>query len=213
MADEMEKAGTETGDTVKQGGEEVGFIDSLPEDLRGNEALSGFTDAAGLAKAHVELLEKVPVAPESYDFGETALTGKGFTEKFVEVAKEKGLSQEQASGVYNMFAEIEQAAMDKQSAIAESWKAEVKKMWPGAAMAQNVAAAREAFSKFGGKELAALMKKTGMGDNPLVLKTFAAINKAISEDGFTQDGGKPPVGLKRTIDGTPMLGFPSMDKK
>lgn len=202
-----------TGDTGTHGGQEVGFMDSLPEDLRGNEALSSFTDAGSLAKAHIELLGKIPKVPDSYDFGETALTGKGFTEKFIEAAKEKGLSQDQASGIYEMFAGIEQAAMDKQSATLESWKAETKKMWPGSSLKENLESARAAFMRFGGKELASLMVKTGMGENPTILKAFAAINKSISEDGFLSGGDSAPVKLARTDGGTPMLDFPSMDKK
>lgn len=108
----------------------VGFIDSLPEDLRGEPSLRNFTDAASLAKSYVHAqrmigAEKIPLpgkhatddewravyqklgappSPDKYDFKAEALQ-KEHVEALRQRAFEAGLSNKQAQAMVALYDE------------------------------------------------------------------------------------------------------------
>ena len=70
MAEEGQQDQNPTGNT-EQGGGDAKWYDSLPDDIKGNDAIKGFDGFESLAKAHLttqaqlaELQAKVPVVPE-----------------------------------------------------------------------------------------------------------------------------------------------------
>lgn len=216
-------AGSGTGDTGTggdAGGHETSFIETLPEDLRGNEALKAYDSPEKLARAHLETLGKIPVPPESADKYEFNVPeGKQVNQDFVNGAKawflEAGLSQAQAAKLaeqYIAFEDAQQAAFAKET---EKHLSAVKIEW-GDNYDANVAVAQQAVKEFCTPEDAKYLDESGLGNNPALIRMFYRIGQAMSEDalkgGGVGSGGTPPK-LDRTAGGTPQLKFPSMEKK
>jgi len=104
---------------------------------------------------------------------------------FKSFAYEKGLNQEQVNALVqwqaqNMIGQHEKFNEMTEKNVFEAESA-LKKEW-GAAYDQNLNMAKAAFSEFGGDELAALMEQSGLGNNPVVLNTFANIAKVTMPD-------------------------------
>ena len=55
---------------------------------------------------------------------------------------------------------------------------------------EKLGLARDAALQFGGEELMNVMDSTGLGNNPEVIKAFAAIGKAMSSDEVIGGGGR-----------------------
>ncbi|MDA9930437.1 hypothetical protein N9E91_04260 [Alphaproteobacteria bacterium] len=133
----------------------VGFLDSLPEDLRADPSLRNFTDAAGLAKSYVHAqrmigAEKIalpgkaateddwrPVwsklgAPDSADGYQIA--GEGFGEQELQSFKEQayaaGLTGQQAQSMANFLEREAQGSSEAADAdmtrISEEYDAELR---------------------------------------------------------------------------------------
>ena len=186
------------------------FNETLSESIRGNDAIKGFATGDALAQAFIDTQGKLPVVPENYELGDQ-LKGTGFNKAYAEMAKDSGLTQEQAAKGYEMFAGLEQAGKDSAKAESEKLEVQVKEMWKGADYDKNIASADNVAQQLG-DDFATMLKDTGMNRHPLMLKTLHAIGKAVSEDSFELGDKKAHKG-ERSVDGTAMLSFPSMDKK
>jgi len=152
--------------------------------------------------------------PETYEFKMPEgleLDTEAATE-FGALAKEFKLSAENAQKVADIGAKMVQKAAVAQAeqfkATQAEWAREVTndKEIGGAKLQENLGVARKAIETFGGAELREFLNVTGFGNNPLLVKTFARIGKAISEDGFVRGG--------TTTTPDPAANFyPSMTKK
>ena len=129
-------------------------------------------------------------APEGVQLDETALAA------FEPVAREMGLTQEQANKLVELQAGIVQRQAEAHAAQREAWKTEVKsdKEIGGDQYAPSVKAAQIALSKFGTPELRAALDASGLGNHPEVVRVFARIGKA-SADGKVLKGD-PPMNQK-----------------
>lgn len=193
------------------------FIDSLPEELRGNEQLKGFDSAEKLARAHIEVLGKIKAVPENPEGYEIKIPeGKSFDEAFMGSFKtwahQAGLSQDQASKLaegYMAFEAQSMAAVEKQINDAR----EAMKVEWGAKLNENLALSIKAVDQFFTTEEKQWLDKSGMGDNPTFIKIFHKIGKAINEDAITTGGARGGARMERTVGGIPQLEFPSMQKK
>lgn len=120
---------------------------------------------------------------------------------FLEVAKQHKLSQEQAQALVD-FDRTRQAAADK--SFQESWRAEQMK-WVEAVkadpevgagrpevLAASLEAAKRAVAKFGGAELAKELLETGLGNNPVWVRAFVRIGKAMADDSIAGTSGGTP---------------------
>ncbi len=72
-------------------------------------------------------------------------------------------------------------AQDGRTQILERWKKETRDMF-GPAYERELARALGAVQRFGGEELRALLDATGLGNHPVLVKTFHEISKQIGED-------------------------------
>lgn len=140
--------------------------------------------------------EGAPEVPETYEFkmpDGMDLDPEAATE-FSALAKEFKLSAENAQKVADIGAKLVQKAASVQAeqfaAIKAEWTKEVTNDAEigGAKLQENLGAARKAIETFGGKDLRELLNATGFGNNPVVVKAFVRIGKAISEDGFVRGG-------------------------
>ncbi len=126
-----------------------------------------------------------PEAPDGYTIPEDA----GLTEQqvaaFREQAHAMGLPQRQAEGVVAFYAKQQAAAREALqtqgvTALTEEW---------GAAFDERVGAARKAAELYGGPELMQVLKDTGLGYHPAVVRAFAKLGMEITEPGELRGGG------------------------
>lgn len=133
-------------------------------------------------------------APESYDFvaPEGVTLDPAAVEEFTPIAKELGLSQEQAQKLVGVVAGISQRQAEQHAAQVAEWARQVEtdKEIGGDKWATNRALVARARDQFATPELLTLMDSTGLGNHPAVIKHFIAVGKAIADDGHVI-GGAP----------------------
>jgi uncharacterized protein (DUF4415 family) len=124
-------------------------------------------------------------APEKYDeykVPEGVALDKAVLDKFNTVAKELNLTQDQAQKLVDMQVsslQEQQKQIDQNMQMArEEMRKETLNTFPE----KERAYASTAWNQFKTPELDALMKETGAGDHPEIMRLFAKIGKAISED-------------------------------
>lgn len=131
------------------------------------------------------------VAPEGVTFNPEVMT------KFKALAKEKGLSQEDAQQLADLGAEAAQAQrnafVDHVTKAQAQWAeaARTDKEFGGDNLDENMAVAKRALDTFGSPELSTLLKESGLGNHPEIIRAFYRAGKAISEDRLVPGGKKP----------------------
>lgn len=139
-----------------------------------------------------------PAAPEKYELKmpEGSQLDAAAVEKVSSFAKENKLSKDQAQAILNResdavksFSETQQAALKERR---ETWKTESSndKEIGGEGFNKNVEMAHRALKHFGGEKLMQELEVTGYGNHPEVVRVFARIGKAMSEDKFVQAGAQ-----------------------
>ena len=231
MAEEGQQDQNPTGNT-EQGGGDAKWYDSLPDDIKGNDAIKGFDGVESLAKAHLttqaqlaELQAKVPVVPGKPE--EYGLPDKfdGMPDDFIKAESAKfagfvhkfGLSKEQALGLFeamaaderdslaNAEAEISRAAKETQAALVK----EYGDKWEEKASAGSKALVKIAeLAGIKAEDFTAMLDVTGIGNNPLLIKATVKLADLISSDVFERSftGGS----VEKT---TAELLYPNMTKK
>lgn len=136
-------------------------------------------------------------APEKYEFdaGEGKEFDAGIIGAFSEVAKELNLTQEAAQKLLDKVAPVIQERQTAQiEDIQNEWVKQSRsdKEFGGDKIADNLGVAKKALDTFGSPELRTLLEKTGLGNNPEVIRFMYRAGKAISEDSFV--GGSPMGG-------------------
>lgn len=160
-----------------------------PTDDGGDQAKDGESDAGKTDDSGV---------PEKYQFtapeGFEGALDEAALESFEPVARELGLTQEQADKLVALHAQnLQQAGEKAQQAHAqqmETWTNELRNdpEFGGPAFDTNVKAAQKAVAQFGSPGLKEALEESGLGNHPELVRTFAMIGKAISEDGFVSGG-------------------------
>lgn len=131
-------------------------------------------------------------APEAYEWkapeGFEGELDQAAIEQFEPIAKELGLTQEQADKMVGLHAEslqrAQQQARDNWAQQMQTWQDDLRSdpEFGGAKFDENVGSAMKAVEKFGSPGLKEALESTGMGNHPELVRTFAAIGQAISED-------------------------------
>jgi hypothetical protein len=191
--------------------------DNLPADLKGDPSIAKFTDINALAGSYVSLqkmigADKIPVPgknasdqdwqgvyrklglPESADKYEIKApegASPEFLNAFKEQALKNGVLPKQAQGMLDWYNESAKKAaeiqtqskqMEQQKGI-EGLKGEWGEGWD-----KKVAAAQAAVEKFGGDELKAYLDKTGLGNDPAMIKLMSKIGESLAEDRIRGQG-------------------------
>ena len=105
------------------------------------------------------------------------------------IFKEKGFTQEQAQAIVSLQAEMVQKAGETQltewKKVTEDWRKETKEdpNFGGDKLDESMGLVAMALDKLGTKELREMLDSTGIGNNLHFNKFFAAVGKAIGEDG------------------------------
>lgn len=189
----------------------ISWMDSLPEELKGNEDLKQFKDPSELAKALIEAKGKIqspPEGPDSYQV--TVPENFPVDNEFLKSAKawahQAGLSQAQFEAFARPYIDAQASALATQLSEIQKGVDGLKVEW-GPDFDSNDKLATQAVRRFGGDELLQVLIETGMAKNPIVVKTFLAIGKAISEDKLIEGDGANIPQLKYTDAGNPMLDY------
>lgn len=146
-------------------------------------------DAPGQAPAAPETLEAPEGAPEKYAFTlpEGAVMDDAGIASFGEFAKELNLTQEAAQAMLGKLAPAMQArqAQARGETMAQ-WETQSKtdKEFGGAKLTENIAVAQKALAQFGSPELNTLLRESGLGNHPEIIRAFYRAGKAIGEDTF-----------------------------
>ncbi len=151
---------------------------------------------------------KAEGVPEAYEFKapEGQELDTAAVEAFTPIAKELGLTNDQAQKLVDLYAaQMANAAKGQQdafTAIRDGWVASVRNdpEIGGGKLEGNLAIAAKAIDQFGGPELRQALNETGVGDNPAVIKFMIKVGKAISEDNFPRGSGGDPGGGKSTAE-------------
>lgn len=147
-------------------------------------------DGKGDVKEGGESAAYTLTAPEGYPISEGALKGLN------EVCKSANLNEDQAKAVmaymqgnYTSFVAQQQEAMQAQ---AKTWIGEFQadKEFGGDKFNASVADAQRALATFDKSgTVSKMLKETGYGNNPDVLRIFARVGRALGEDKLAGKGG------------------------
>ncbi|HBC0624424.1 TPA: peptidase [Serratia marcescens] len=148
-------------------------------------------------KADKEAAEKAekenkPAAPEKYEF--TPPEGQELDANalavFEPIAKELGLSQEQAQKLVDIYPQIQQQQAEVWSKQVADWGEQVKadKEIGGDKFNASVGAAQRALDQFGNPELREYLNASGLGNHPALVRFCAKVGKAMAEDTFVVPG-------------------------
>jgi hypothetical protein len=135
-------------------------------------------------------------APESYDLkpGEDSPLGEADVAAVAALAKDLGLSQENAAKVLAHQDQVVRTAQEARDSFHKEtftqtrtqWVAEIKAdaEFGGANLDKTVAAAKAVLERFDtDKSLRTALDGTGFGDHPALVRLFARVGAAMSEDG------------------------------
>ncbi|HGM6654497.1 MULTISPECIES: peptidase [Serratia] len=132
--------------------------------------------------------DKKPTAPEKYEF--TPPEGQELDANalavFEPIAKELGLSQEQAQKLVDIYPQIQQQQAEAWSKQVSDWGEQVKadKEIGGDKFNASVGAAQRALDQFGNPELREYLNASGLGNHPALVRFCAKVGKAMAEDTF-----------------------------
>lgn len=141
-------------------------------------------------------------APEAYEPFD--VEGQQFTEAqlegFAATAKELGLSQENAQKMLAaMVPTARQYLVDDLKAKSREW-ASLSEKDPeigGANFKANVGVANSALKQFATPEFTALLRGSGLGAHPEVVRVFYRIGKAMQQDHGVTGSASAPAGARR----------------
>ncbi len=158
----------------------------------------------------------VPDSADKYDIKvpEKTPVDENFIKSFKEQALKTGMLPHQAQKFVEWIAEGASARSAEMNAArktqTESGIAALKTEW-GQGYDKKVQAAQVAVSEFGGDELTAYLEKTGLGNDPMMIKLLAKVGESLKEDKIAGNGstrlmGKTPDEIQgeiNTIMGNP----------
>lgn len=143
--------------------------------------------------------EKPQGAPEKYEF--KAEDGREYDpsviDAFSEVAKELNLTQDGANKMLSKMAPLIAERQAQQIEQVQSrWTDESKadKEFGGDKLDENLKIAKGALEKFGSPELSKLLKETGAGNNPEIIRLLYRVGKATGEDVVVPGAQGAPAG-------------------
>ncbi|WP_440493128.1 peptidase [Serratia sarumanii] len=173
--------GTASGDSANgdtPAGEEKPAAEKTAEELAAEKAEK---DAADKAEK-----DKKPAAPEKYEFAapEGQELDANALSVFEPIAKELGLTQEQAQKLVDIYPQIQKQQAEAWSKQGEEWREQVKsdKEIGGDKYTANVGNAQKALDQFGSPALREYLETTLLGNHPELVRFFAKVGKAVSED-------------------------------
>lgn len=151
-------------------------------------------------KAEDDAAEKAKGAPDEYaefTMPEGVELQPEITAEFKAFAKEANLPQGKAQAVVDMGVKLMQSWTDQavaaHTAERASWReaSQTDAEFGGKKLTESLAAAVKARDAFGTPELKTVLDAYGLGDHPEMIRFFAKVGKAVSEDSFVKPGKGP----------------------
>lgn len=228
-------SGGSQGGSSQGSGSGSSWRDSLPEEIRNEGALSVFSDVGSLAKSYLStkaLVGKKGVIvpgekatdeewgaffksigqPEADKFDvkipEGVQANQDFVTKFKEMAHKSGLLPKQAQGLLDWYAKHEMETLTSRKAQSQATQKQgleaLQKEW-GAAYEKEIAKARLAVKELGGEELQQHLEKTGLGNDPVMIRLMAKAGSLLGEDklrgeGAGRMGAQTPAEIQKSIE-------------
>lgn len=132
--------------------------------------------------------DKKPAAPEKYEFAapEGQELDANALSVFEPIAKELGLTQEQAQKLVDIYPQIQQQQAEAWSKQVADWGEQVKadKEIGGDKFEVSVGLAQRALDQFGNPELREYLNASGLGNHPALVRFCAKVGKSMAEDSF-----------------------------
>jgi hypothetical protein len=131
-----------------------------------------------------------PVVPDAYAFNDLPEGYAMSEQQLAEVSplfKELGLTQEQADKLVAFDAKralaAEQAGLEQRQGLVTGWKKSLREdaTFGGANFDANVGVAQKALAQFGTPELSTMLKESGLGSHPEVVRLFHRIGQQLAE--------------------------------
>lgn len=142
----------------------------------------------------------LPEKLDAYEvkMAEGATLDEAFVGKFKEAAFNAGILPKQAQALADWFVEANKGAEEElgksRAQSQEQAITGLKKEW-GAAFQSNVLKAQKAVVQYGDAQLVEFLEKTGLGNEPSLIKLFAKIGDSIKEDSVVHTGEKGPQAM------------------
>lgn len=156
-----------------------------PAPVAGDDTAPGANDTAPGAATEItydlKIDEGVPVEQATLD-------------AFTAIAKEHNLSPDTAQALVDFQSKMVKDQIAAHTAQQGEWLAQMKAdpEIGGDKFNDTVATAVKAFNQFGGPDLKDYLEQTGLGNFPPLVKAFAAIGRAISDDTYVPGRGAAP---------------------
>lgn len=131
-----------------------------------------------------------PVVPEAYAFKDLPEGYAMSEQQLAEVSplfKDLGLTQEQADKLVAFDAKralaAEQAGLEQRQGLVTGWEKSLREdaAFGGANFDANVGVAQKALAQFGTPELSTMLKESGLGSHPEVVRLFHRIGQQLAE--------------------------------
>lgn len=224
MADEVTSTETSAAETVTANDAPAAEAVVDQGAAEGDETALGAADTEAADAGEAEGEAAQPEIPEAYEltFSEGVTADAATIEEATPLLKELNLSNEQAQKFVPIIEAHTERAIKARDAQIDQFITEQRKGWLDAAKSDEqiggknwdatIVDAAKALDRFGavkGSEFRGLLDQTGLGNHPEMIRMFAAIGKAISEDtDFPRaSGANAPAQSREEIL------YPSMTKK
>ncbi|WP_432735837.1 hypothetical protein [Maridesulfovibrio sp. FT414] len=146
-------------------------------------------------------VQPAPPAPEEYriDYGQPGGVDPYIDREFRDFAHRNGISGELAQKLVDFSNSLELGRMRDHLNRTSQWEREVRSLpgWHGRNYDHNMSVARRAMQAFGSPELTELIRTSGYGNHPEVVKAFYNVGKSLSEDSYVDSSRRTP--RKKTI--------------
>ena len=136
-------------------------------------------------------------APEHYepfDAGNGLMADEETVGEFANIARQVGLSQEEAQNVFtSLMPTFESIGRKRMEGWTADWakQSSVDKEFGGQNFQANLRVANSALKKFSTPEFTKLLQITGLGNNPEVIRVFYRIGQQMAQDKGVTGGGAP----------------------
>jgi hypothetical protein len=200
---------------------QAAFADTLPDDLRGNDAFKDMADASALARAYLDAKSRIPELPAGvedyvFEFPEGLPVDTNEVDGFKSFALSQGITPAQARELVQfeltrqsrMALALGDSIAQHEQALRDEWRGDFDR---------NLELAKRVVNRFASspEEAEAFHRwqdATGFGSNSALLKLLANVGRRMGEDALVPDQAPmAPNEPRRSPGGEPILHFPSMD--
>ncbi len=197
---------------------------SLPEDLQKDPSMQTIMDVASLAKSFVhgqkmigkdkivipdkfaseedwqKVFQKlgVPDSVDKYELKVAETADPEFVKGFKDLAVKNGILPKQAEKLFEFYNNHVEKSLAAQEEISKKTFEEsvtgLKKEW-GQGYERKIQAASGLFNKLADPEAKDFFNKSGLGNDPVIIKMFAKIAEEMGEDKFVSGASMGSMGL------------------